>query len=82
MAASKKLWAEAMELSPADRLQLAHDLLSSVDDEADPDAEAAWTTEIERRAREVLEGTVVLADAREVHAGVRASLRARRDAKG
>ena len=41
----------------------------------DPQAESLWATEIERRAREVLDGKVELVDADEVHAEIAERLR-------
>ena len=55
-----------------------NDLLASLDSEdADPHADALWTTEIERRARDVADGKVILVDADEVHAEAARRLRAR-----
>lgn len=48
---------EAMKLPPEARAALAGSLLESLDTEVDEDAEAAWTAEIERRLREIDEGT-------------------------
>ncbi|MGB8293986.1 MAG: addiction module protein [Polyangia bacterium] len=41
----------------------------------DPHADALWAAEIERRAREVLDGKVELVDADEVHAEIAERLR-------
>jgi putative addiction module component (TIGR02574 family) len=41
-----------MALPVTERAELVADLLASLDGEADPDVEAAWAAEIERRARE------------------------------
>jgi len=54
----KKLLHAARELSEADRVRLAEQLLASVDDGSPEEVAAAWTAEIERRARELDEGTV------------------------
>ena len=48
----------ALALPTKDRAKLAYDLLRSLDGPADPDAEAAWTSEIARRARELDDGSV------------------------
>ena len=40
---------EALVLPPDQRIALAHRLLSSVESEPDPDAEAAWEQEIAHR---------------------------------
>jgi hypothetical protein len=49
---------EAMELPPQQRLALAGFLLEHVDAASDPDAEAAWDSEIGDRIREIDEGRV------------------------
>ena len=49
---------EAMDLSPRQRLALASFLLESADAASDPDAEAAWDSEIRDRIREIDEGHV------------------------
>jgi hypothetical protein len=49
---------EAMDLPPQQRLALAGFLLESADAASDPDAEAAWDSEIRDRIREVDEGRV------------------------
>jgi putative addiction module component (TIGR02574 family) len=43
---------DALELPVAERAELAADLLASLDGESDPDVDAAWAAEIERRARD------------------------------
>lgn len=50
--------AEALRLSPADRADLAAQLLASLDGPVEHGVEAAWATEIERRMREIDGGTV------------------------
>jgi putative addiction module component (TIGR02574 family) len=49
---------EAMDLSPRERLALASFLLESAEAASDPDAEAAWNSEIRDRIREIDEGRV------------------------
>lgn len=56
-ATDKKLFSHALALSPAKRARLARELLASLDGPADPGAAKAWLAEIERRAREVDDGT-------------------------
>lgn len=46
---AEKLFAQALTLEPADRAELAAQLLASLDD-VEADVESAWATEIERRA--------------------------------
>jgi putative addiction module component (TIGR02574 family) len=49
---------EAMDLPPRQRLALAEFLLESADEVVDPEAEAAWDTEIRNRIRAIDEGRV------------------------
>jgi putative addiction module component (TIGR02574 family) len=49
---ARKLLHDAMELPISERAELAADLLASLDGEPDADVEAAWASEVERRARE------------------------------
>ncbi|HEY4270827.1 MAG TPA: addiction module protein [Candidatus Udaeobacter sp.] len=49
---------EAMDLPPRQRLALAEFLLESADAAADPEAEAAWESEIRDRIRTIDEGRV------------------------
>ena len=49
---------EAMDLPPRQRLALAEFLLQSTDAATDPDAEAAWDSEISDRIRAIDEGRV------------------------
>jgi putative addiction module component (TIGR02574 family) len=52
------VWKEASELSDEDRAALAGLLIESLEGEADPDVEAAWAAEIEKRVAELDAGTV------------------------
>ena len=73
-----ELRSSVLSLPTEERAALAHDLIASLDaEDADPNAESLWATEIERRAREVAEGKVALVDADEVHAEAARRLRAR-----
>jgi putative addiction module component (TIGR02574 family) len=58
--AAEALLADALRLTPEARAELAAELLASLDGPADPDAEAAWSAEIERRVDAIEAGTVVL----------------------
>ena len=52
------VWKQASELSEADRAALAGLLIESLEGEPDPDVEAAWATEVEKRVAELDAGTV------------------------
>jgi putative addiction module component (TIGR02574 family) len=47
---------EVLELPPRARVRLAERILESIDDYADPELEAAWDDEIERRVKEIQSG--------------------------
>ncbi len=53
----EKIRAEALELSEADRAELAHSLMVSLDGLPDADAAKAWDGEIVRRLDEIDAGT-------------------------
>ncbi|HZO30927.1 MAG TPA: addiction module protein [Chloroflexota bacterium] len=50
--------AEALQLTPAERALLVERLIASLD--ADPEVEAAWAAEVERRHAEIESGAVTL----------------------
>jgi putative addiction module component (TIGR02574 family) len=54
---TKKLLDEALQLAPAERESLAGELFDSLEMD-DPDAEAAWGPEIERRIAELDQGKI------------------------
>lgn len=56
----EKLLEEALRLPPEARAAFAARLIESLDTEIDPDAEAAWASEIERRVAEIDSGKVRL----------------------
>jgi len=70
-----ELSARAKALSAEDRARLAEELIESLGGEADADAEAAWSREIERRVAEIESGSVRLIPAEEVHAEARRLIR-------
>ena len=49
-----------LRLEPDARAEVAAELLASLDGPADPDAEAAWDVEIERRIQAIESGSVRL----------------------
>lgn len=57
-----KLRSEALSLSEADRAQLAHALVTSLDEPVDADAADAWEKELLRRLSEIDTGTAKLID--------------------
>lgn len=65
---------KAGALPPEERIRLAEELLSSVQ-ESDEEIEAAWAQEIERRLEEVESGTAKLIPADEVFAEIRTLLK-------
>lgn len=56
--AIRELYAEASELNPSDRAELAGLLLESIDEPVDDGIEEAWAAEIERRMAEYRAGKV------------------------
>jgi putative addiction module component (TIGR02574 family) len=58
----------ARALSPQDRARLAEELLASLDEESDSDAEAAWEQEIGRRVEDIKAGRAQLIPAEQVFA--------------
>lgn len=56
--AVRELYAEASELNPSERAELAGLLLESIDEPIDDGVEEAWAIEIERRMAEYRAGRV------------------------
>jgi hypothetical protein len=54
----KRLFAEALQLPEQARAALTAELIATLDDASEPDAEAHWSTEIRKRLEEVDSGTV------------------------
>ncbi len=65
---------KASRLSDAERAELALSLIESLDGPSDPDVEAAWRLEIERRVGEIERGEAQLIPGDEVFARVRRRL--------
>jgi len=72
---SRQLEAQVLELPPRERARLAERLISSLDEETDPDAEAAWIREGERRLEELNSGKAKGRAAAGVFRRARAALR-------
>ena len=66
---------EALSLPPRARADIAGTLLHSLDVKDDPEIEAAWAAEIERRVNEVNSGKVSLVSWEQVRKRLRAGLR-------
>jgi putative addiction module component (TIGR02574 family) len=70
----EKVRSEALRLSEAERAELAHNLVESLDGPADKDSEAAWDAEILRRLAEIDAGTAKLIDREEMRQRMRARM--------
>jgi putative addiction module component (TIGR02574 family) len=70
--------AEVLALPEADRAFLARKLIASLDDAVDADAEAQWVEEVDRRAREIEQGSVTCRPVEQVVHLLRTKLHARR----
>ena len=68
--------AEVLALPISDRAFLAHQLIASLEDTVDADAEAQWNEVIDRRSREMAEGRVDIRPEEEVIRDIRAKLNA------
>jgi len=64
--AARHVLDQALQLTVAERAQVAAELLASIDGEPEADAEQAWAGEIERRAERALRGESKGLDADEV----------------
>ncbi len=78
MATGRAVFDDALQLPRAKRAELAHDLIASLDEPPEQDVEAAWLAEVEKRLREVDEGTAMLEDWETVRARITARLAAAR----
>jgi putative addiction module component (TIGR02574 family) len=72
---ARQIESKALKLSPRERARLAERLISSLDDEADPDAERLWVREAERRLDELRAAAVKGRPARSVFRKARSMLR-------
>jgi putative addiction module component (TIGR02574 family) len=69
--------AEVLALPEQDRAFLAHQLIASLDNIVDADAETQWHEVIDRRSREMAEGRVDARPEEEVIRDIRTKLHAR-----
>ena len=63
---------KVLNLPPEERAELAHELIVSIDDAIDKEAEVAWDTEIKRRVNEIKSGKAKGRAAEDVLAEIRA----------
>jgi len=70
--------AEVLALPEQDRAYLARQLIASLDDTVDADAETHWNEVIDRRSREIEEGKVTCRPVAEAVKDIRTRLHARR----
>jgi putative addiction module component (TIGR02574 family) len=70
--------AEVLALPEQDRAYLARQLIASLDETVDPEAETQWQEVIDRRSREIEEGKVSCRPVDQVVEDIRAKLNARR----
>jgi putative addiction module component (TIGR02574 family) len=70
--------AEVLALAEQDRAFLAHQLIASLDETVDADAEAQWNEVIDRRSREIEQGKVSCRPVEQVVENIRNELDARR----
>jgi putative addiction module component (TIGR02574 family) len=70
--------AEVLALPQQDRAYLARQLIASLDETVDADAETQWHETIDRRSREIEEGKVSCRPVEETVRDIRAQLHARR----
>ena len=70
----EKVRSEALRLTQAERAELAHSLVGSLDGPVDKDAESAWDAEILRRLGEIDAGTAELIDREELRRRMKARM--------
>lgn len=63
---------KALDLPPEERAELAHELIVSLDDVVDKEAETAWDAEIERRVKKIKSGKAKGRPAENILAEIRA----------
>jgi len=70
--------AEVLALPKEDRAFLARELIASLDDTVDADAETEWNEILDRRSREIEQGKVSCRPVEQVVQDIRKKLHARR----
>lgn len=76
--AAKDIVKAAIQLPENERVQVVEQLLASLEPESDEDVDSAWAAEIERRSRQIKEGTVSLIPWEEVKSQARKRARAKK----
>jgi len=71
----EEIMATAMKLPERERVRLAQELIASLDEEIEPDVEALWLAEAERRLEELRSGKTKGVLAEEAFARARNALR-------
>ena len=74
---AKKIVDAAIKLAESDRIQIVEELLASLEPADDDDIDIAWAAEVQRRSREIKEGTVRPIPWKEVKAQARKRVRGR-----
>lgn len=74
---AERILAEALQISPQDRAQIAERLIASLETDIDLDVETAWQQEVQQRLRAVENGEVTLLSWEEVRAKLRGGSDAR-----
>ncbi|MBM3888488.1 MAG: addiction module protein [Verrucomicrobia bacterium] len=70
--AAEKVKEQALQLPEAERAEIAHMRIVSLHNKFDEDAEAAWDAELDRRVKEIEEGSAHGRPAESVLAEIRA----------
>ena len=66
------LKAEITSLTEQQRVELAHLLIQSLDVETQDEVETAWADELNRRSREIREGSAIVRPSEQIFAEIRA----------
>lgn len=74
---AKRVREAALALSPEERAELARDLLHSLESSPSEEADASWVAELEKRSRELDDGSVTPVDWEEARGRILARLRRR-----
>jgi putative addiction module component (TIGR02574 family) len=77
---TEELLAQVLRLPRSERARVTNELLSSLEEPEDV-VSKAWAAELERRSREVAEGTVQVVDWEHAREDLLAELKARRAAR-